>query len=119
MDEDKTNPIELTATLCAGKYTVEFMTNGRLRALRYGKEWRDLTGDGMVLALLQEVHSLREKNTALQTVVNEAARCFFGPDETKPGTWGHAVAWKLQELSTPPAPTKPSSENRPPSHGAA
>jgi len=42
------------------KYTVIQEEDGSLRALRYGEEWRDLCGDGLVLALAQEVDSLRE-----------------------------------------------------------
>jgi len=51
----------LRVTIYDGKYTVIMNTNGGLRALRYGDEWRDLTGDGLVLALAQEVEELREK----------------------------------------------------------
>lgn len=43
-----------------GKYTVVFYHSGILKALRYGKEWRDLTGDGLVLAMLQEIIRLRQ-----------------------------------------------------------
>lgn len=39
-----------------GKYTVEFdETTGKLSALRHGEPWRDLAGDGLVLAMLQRV----------------------------------------------------------------
>jgi hypothetical protein len=45
-----------------GKYEVLFdEKTGRLRALRYGETWRDLDGDGLVLAMLQEVNQLREQ----------------------------------------------------------
>jgi hypothetical protein len=44
-----------------GKYTILFdETTGALEAQRYGQKWRDLTGDGMVLAMLQEIQVLRE-----------------------------------------------------------
>lgn len=49
----------LKVTVCDGKYTV-IQTDDGLRALRYGQEWRDLTGDGLVLALAQEVDELRD-----------------------------------------------------------
>lgn len=42
-----------------GKYTIQMDGDGRLRCLRYGQEWRDLTGDKMALAFAQEVQSLR------------------------------------------------------------
>ena len=50
-----------------GKYTVIFdETTGRLSALRYGEPWRDLVGDGMVLAMLQRVDALQQEVDALQ-----------------------------------------------------
>ncbi len=53
-----TNP-NLSVTVADGKYTLVFTPDGHLSALRYGQPWRDLTGDGMVLALVQEVDKLR------------------------------------------------------------
>jgi hypothetical protein len=41
------------------KYTVVFPDDGGLHALRYDARWRDLTGDGLVLAMLFEVNKLR------------------------------------------------------------
>jgi len=40
------------------KYTLIF-DKGKFKALRHGEEWRDLTGDGMVLSMLHEVERLR------------------------------------------------------------
>ena len=37
----------------------------------------------------------------LAEAVNEASRCFYGPEEQKPGTWGWEVAAKLHALSSP------------------
>jgi hypothetical protein len=48
-------------TFGSGKYTLEHNNGANLRALRYGEQWRDLSGDGMVLALVQEVEELRQK----------------------------------------------------------
>lgn len=42
-----------------GKYTVVWGGKEPLRALRYGEEWRDCCGDGLILALAQEVEELR------------------------------------------------------------
>lgn len=50
---------EYDITVYDGKYTVIFK-DGHLRALRYGKEWRDCTGDGLILALIQEIDTLRK-----------------------------------------------------------
>jgi hypothetical protein len=48
-------------TVGDGKYTVTHDNGAGFRALRYGEPWRDLTGDGLVLALVQEIEELREK----------------------------------------------------------
>ncbi len=42
-----------------GEYTVVMEDGGRLHALRWGEEWRDLVGDQLVLCLAQEVERLR------------------------------------------------------------
>jgi hypothetical protein len=49
----------IEAELYDGKYKVVFDGKGNLYAERYGKPWRDMTGDGMVLAMLQEINRLR------------------------------------------------------------
>lgn len=51
----------LDVTVYDGKYRVIQRKSGDLRALRYGEEWRDCCGDGLILALAQEVQELREK----------------------------------------------------------
>ena len=38
-----------------GKYTLRFYKSGKFEALRYNLPWRDLTGDGLVLALLHDL----------------------------------------------------------------
>lgn len=42
-----------------GKYEVLHENGAGLRALRYGEPWRDLAGDGLVLALVQEIEELK------------------------------------------------------------
>lgn len=54
-------------TVCDGKYTL-IMEPMNMRALRYGEPWRDLVGDGFVMALGQEISALRE---ALSTLADE------------------------------------------------
>ncbi len=44
-----------------GKYTIHHENGTNLRCLRYGQHWRDLVGDGMVLAMAQEIESLRDE----------------------------------------------------------
>ena len=47
-----------------GKYEVIFdQTNNtsKLHALRYGEEWRSLTGDNLVLCMFQRIQDLEDK----------------------------------------------------------
>lgn len=50
-----------------GKYTIinELQSGGRLTALRHGGEWRDLTGDDLILAMYHEIERLRKENDEL------------------------------------------------------
>ena len=41
------------------RYTVVLAESGFLYALRDGEPWRDLAGDGLILALAQEIDRLR------------------------------------------------------------
>lgn len=47
-------------TLLDGKYTVEHTNGTNFKAYHYGSSevWRDLTGDGLVLALVQKIEEL-------------------------------------------------------------
>ena len=47
-----------TITLEQGKYIIEYIDDVGLQARRYGEPWRDLTGDKLVLALVQRVEAL-------------------------------------------------------------
>lgn len=51
---------KIVHTVADGKYTIIF-DKGQLYALRYSEPWRDLVGDGLVLAMLQEIDSLKEQ----------------------------------------------------------
>lgn len=55
---DQTNN-ETKVQLSDGKYAVIHCDGQGLRALRYGEPWRDLSGDGLVLAMAQEIERLR------------------------------------------------------------
>jgi cell division protein FtsB len=55
----------LKLELAEGKYTYIY-ENGNQRALRYGEEWRDLTGDNLVYFLAHELDQLRQENTELK-----------------------------------------------------
>lgn len=52
--------METRIELEGGKYTVLHKCGLNFRALRYGEEWRDLTGDGLILALVQRIEELEE-----------------------------------------------------------
>lgn len=41
------------------KYSVVTMKDGNMYAFRYGSKWRDLTGDKLILALVQEIERLK------------------------------------------------------------
>lgn len=51
----------MNVTISNGKYTIIQDGDGKLKALRYGEEWRDCTGDGLIYSLAAEIQRLREK----------------------------------------------------------
>ena len=61
--------------LSEGKYTIISPEDnkGNFRALRYGEEWRDLTGDGLVLSLVQHAEELEAENERLRGNVGAEA----------------------------------------------
>jgi hypothetical protein len=49
-------------TVYNGKYTFRFNEKtGGFECYRYGEPWRNLSGDGAILALFQEIERLRKK----------------------------------------------------------
>lgn len=50
-----------------GKYTVLHENGVNLRALRHGEAWRELTGDGLVLAMAQRIEELEEQLQAIES----------------------------------------------------
>lgn len=48
--------------LLDGKYTIEHTNGANFKAYRHGSSevWRDLTGDGLILALVQKIEELEE-----------------------------------------------------------
>jgi len=65
----------ISHTFGEGKYTVIFHDSGKLESLRYDEKWRDLTGDGLILAMLQDYDFLKEQfelaNQQLDSLINE------------------------------------------------
>ena len=65
------NSTETVIHLAEGKYTVRHNAGLDLRASRYGEPWRDLVGDGLVLAMAQEIDDLKNRVTYLEHVNEE------------------------------------------------
>lgn len=58
------------------KYTWIFNeSTGILSCDRYGEKWRNATGDGAVLALMQEYDILEKKLKATETIIARAKNC--------------------------------------------
>ena len=64
---------ELNVTICDGKYTIIQASNGVTRVLRYGDEWRDVTGDNVIGGLAWELQEARERIKRLESVENSHA----------------------------------------------
>lgn len=59
------------------KYTVIFEA-GKLRAERHGEPWRDLVGDGMVLAMLQDYDSLQHRAHKMECLLHRLQEPRYG-----------------------------------------
>jgi hypothetical protein len=58
-------------TVYDGKYRYVMHQDGKTEVFRHGEPWnRDVTGDGFVLALVQEVDELRKKVKELEARLN-------------------------------------------------
>ena len=66
------NKLDVDVTVADGKYRVIMGPTTTLQALRYGQEWRKLDGDGLVLALAQEIEALQAKVMELENTLTEA-----------------------------------------------
>lgn len=49
----------INVTICDGKYTIIQDATGRTKVLRYGQEWRQVTGDNVILGSAHEISNLR------------------------------------------------------------
>lgn len=52
-----------------GKYTVQEDNGTNFKALRYGEEWRDLTGDSLILSMLYDYDDLMTKYIELEFIL--------------------------------------------------
>lgn len=75
-------------TVCDGKYTLVFDPTN-MRALRYGEPWRDLIGDGLVMALGQEILDLKE---ALRRILEATPESTNSASIREFQSWINAVA---------------------------
>jgi hypothetical protein len=62
----------VNVTICDGKYTVIQEPTGGTRVLRYGEEWRDVTGDNVIGGLAWELQEAREKIVKLEGELGDA-----------------------------------------------
>jgi hypothetical protein len=56
----------VNVTICDGKYTVIQEPTGGTRVLRYGEDWRDVTGDNVIGGLAWELQESRERIKRLE-----------------------------------------------------
>jgi hypothetical protein len=56
----------LNVSICDGKYTVIQESTGGTRVLRYGEEWRDVTGDNVICGLAWELQESRDRIKRLE-----------------------------------------------------
>ena len=67
-------------SICDGKYTVIQAPTGTTRVLRYGEEWRDVTGDNVIGGLAWELQEARDRIKRLEDAGDYlcAAAAFMG-----------------------------------------
>lgn len=67
-----------------GKYTVIFdEQSGALKALRYGDEWRDLSGDKLIYCMLAEHADAQAEIARLRGALEEINRTTFDDDANR------------------------------------
>ena len=91
-------------SICDGKYTVIQAPTGTTRVLRYGEEWRDVTGDNVIGGLaweLQEardrIKRLEEAGDAMASILNNTRKDWYTSDqcEVSAFNWNEAKEDKL------------------------
>ena len=78
-------------SICDGKYTVIQAPTGTTRVLRYGEEWRDVTGDNVIGGLAWELQEACDRIKRLEDAGDYlcAAAAFLGWHD-KIETWNKA-----------------------------
>lgn len=59
-------------TFADGKYTIVIKETGGVHCLRYGEEWRDCTGDGMIYSLACALSEARDRIEELESQIRLA-----------------------------------------------
>lgn len=87
-----------SVTLDDGKYTVEHVDapDYSFKALRHGEEWRDLCGDGLVLAMFERICELEQVGSVMAQDYANAIDAMDHEDEADESrilleTWRQAV----------------------------
>ena len=62
-------------SICDGKYTVIQAPTGTTRVLRYGEEWRDVTGDNVIGGLAWELQEARDRIKRLEEAGDAMTNC--------------------------------------------
>ena len=64
--------IGTNVSICDGKYIIIQAPTGTTRVLRYGEEWRDVTGDNVIGGLAWELQEARERIKRLEEDLMDA-----------------------------------------------
>ena len=62
--------IGTNVSICDGKYIIIQAPTGTTRVLRYGEEWRDVTGDNVIGGLAWELQEARDRIKRLEESEN-------------------------------------------------
>jgi hypothetical protein len=84
---------KLNVSICDGKYTVIQEPTGETRVLRYGEEWRDVTGDNVICGLAWELQESRERIKRLEAAGDTMER--WCSDYQTAFNWDEAKEAKL------------------------
>jgi hypothetical protein len=63
--------ILLQVSICDGKYTIVQEANYGTKVLRYGEEWREVTGDNVILGAAYEIDELRKYIKLLEEIIRD------------------------------------------------
>lgn len=80
----------MNISISSGKYTVIQNEDGSVEALLHGEKWRNCTGDKLILALAQEIETLRTPKVLL---INKCGYC----GEDIYGKHTDTCCWKIAQ----------------------